>query len=277
MGVIIYNTDDEEITGSISVVRDSLTFKISDDIFFQDGQYVRVRVTNSNGTVVSEGNTDTSVHTWIPSEIGEYTILYTSYIGAIQTGSFTFSIIDAIDIKPVTCGKYTIENTSLTNDLIVRVIDPISLDIVVQPITILKGESALVSIGEPGIFSMVSSMVYTGAVEKQTLLTTLCIVEDCISDAILELLCPIEDACNPCPDETDLNRMLLLSYSYFMSLNSEFATNTYYTGLDAAKLSDIATIQSLKDKLMALCKRTKCVESSIITGVTYNPPCPTCY
>ena len=112
---------------------------------------------------------------------------------------------------------------------------------------------------------------YGTTVEKY-IISNHCEVEKCITSYITDLLCGGGDPCSPCPEDNELNQILLMSYTYFMKLNKEYALNNFYTGLSQEKLDELTSISSVLNKMSLFCSRRKCLDSSFSEGTNTNGP-----
>ena len=99
-------------------------------------------------------------------------------------------------------------------------------------------------------------------IKESYVINNYCLLEECLAQYILDILCKDERRCNPCPDEVELNQMLLLSNTYFMKLHSEYAWNNYYTFFTETKLDSFTTLQQVMNKLKEFCSRRACLIQS---------------
>ena len=105
------------------------------------------------------------------------------------------------------------------------------------------------------------NVIVNGTQTENYLINNYCEIENCISEYIEDLLCEPTPKCDPCPDESDLNQMLLFQYTYFNKLHKEFTFNNFYTGLDQSKIDQITNIEQLAEKFKTFCVRRGCINS----------------
>ena len=164
-----------------------------------------------------------------------------------------------INIKYKDCNTYTIENKSSVNDVIYS-IEQHGVVGTVATGTLSKNTNVDITFSNPGLFIMTAT--YGAGVTEKYIISNHCEVENCITGYITDLLCGGNDPCAPCPEDSELNQMLLMSYTYFMKLNKEYSLNNFYTGLSQEKLDELTTISGILNKMSLFCSRRKCSDTS---------------
>lgn len=231
---------------------------------------------NKPATTLATYNTPAS--SFLLLSVGKYTVI-TTYNDPINnitlTETYTFDVCDFINLVEVSCSMYTYTNLSTTATVQVHLEDtsdaiPASTPVPVSPmgsytielpITKPSGERYV------SMFKVITTYTLSDTVVTETkLVSNFCIIEDCISTYILDIICNDIDRCNPCPDEVELDRMLLLSYSYFMMLNKEFSLNVFYTVLSNTKLAQIQNLNGIMSKLLKFCERKTCLSDSVMNS-----------
>jgi predicted Zn-dependent protease with MMP-like domain len=211
---------------------------------------------------------------FILEELGNYTvsvILTDTDCGIEYKKELTISTCNFIVISSPTCGTFTVSNKSLDTDVIVN-IDNITGENILNDVALNNYQDLNVSFEEISLYTV------TVQYEKESELITeiyiinnYCSIEDCIGNYILDIICKETDRCSPCPDETELNQILLLNYSYFMKLNKEYSYNNFYSGLTESKLEELTNLKQIMNKLVELCKRRGCLTSSFSSSITSSP------
>jgi hypothetical protein len=221
---------------------------------------------------------NTPASSFLLLSVGTYTVItiYNDPINNITiTETYSFDVCDFINLVETSCNFYTYTNLSTTATVQVHCEDtsnviPASTPVVVPPMGSYTIELPLAKpSGERyvGMFKIITTYTLSGTpVTEIKLVSNFCIIEDCISTYILDIICNDIDRCNPCPDEVDLDRMLLLSYSYFMMLNKEFSLNVFYTVLSNTKLAQIQNLNSIMSKLLKFCERKTCLSESVMNS-----------
>lgn len=254
-------------------------------------------ILNSEGVIIfSESNTislfNSALHSVVLDSVGEYVIttIYKDSVFDLMISEYdTFNVCDFISLTETGCNAYTYTNLSTHLTAQVHYEDPFGIIPAQDPVAVLPQTSVIISFpvvkpsGERyvGMFSVVTTYTLGAATQETKLASNFCVIEDCISTYILDIICGDIDRCNPCPDDVDLNRMLLLSYSYFMMLNKEFSLNVFYTALSATKLSQIQNINNVMSKLLKFCERKTCLSESVMNSsqwgiFTIDPNCTDC-
>lgn len=235
--------------------------------------------------------------------IGDYTYTTTYHDTGKVGGEFitengTFKVCDCIKIEEISCNQYKYSNASTTLAIQVYYHDPLGVIADSIPVTILPQDAAIISFptvtssGKKyvGVFAIITMYTFNSVLTTEyRLASSYCIIEDCIATYISNMLCGDVDMCDPCSETADLNRMLMLSYSYFMQANKEYSLNTFYTALTETKLSEIEALSGVMDKLLQLCMRKSCIDETLMSYPKYgiypyseyddsfiSKPCSTC-
>jgi len=173
-----------------------------------------------------------------------------------------------VNVKYKECNTFTIENRSSLKDFNYS-IEQHGVTGVVASGTVGAGTSVDITFSNPGLFIMTSNYLVAGSSvtcpdsnTEQYIISNHCEVEKCITNYLTDLLCGGGDPCAPCPEDNELNQILLMSYTYFMKLNKEYALNNFYTGLSAGKLDELTSISGILNKMSLFCNRRNCLDSS---------------
>lgn len=162
-----------------------------------------------------------------------------------------------INIKYKSCNVYTIENKSSTETFNFSIAQHGVVNTSnVATGTLLPGTSADVTFANPGLFIMTAT--YGAGITEKYIISNHCEIEKCISSYITDLLCGGDNECSPCPEDNELNQILLMSYAYFMKLNKQYSLNNFYTGLSQSKLDELTSISQVLNKLALFCTRRGC-------------------
>jgi hypothetical protein len=180
---------------------------------------------------------------------------------------------DKIYLEEIECGKLLFHNLGLpTLTVKLRNYD----NVLLTSTDVLAG--ATLSITLPDVSLYIIEIVESST-SRFYIVNNYCVIEDCISAYILELICPIDDRCTPCPDDVVLSQMLLLSYTYFMRLNSEYTYNNMYSALNSTKLAELVETKQVMDKLLEFCGRRGCLDKRKTVNTVVAPyigECRTC-
>jgi len=163
----------------------------------------------------------------------------------------------------VSCNNYKIHNRSLDNTVTVNIqsIDSQQFDdFDLEPQT-----SKDITFTESNLYKV---DILNDSVTETYIISNYCNIEKCLSDYILNILCP-GDTSGICPDTVELNQLLMLHYSYFMELHKEYGINNFYTGLDDSQLERLGNIKQIMDRILMVCERKSC-------NTLFNSNCPTC-
>lgn len=164
-----------------------------------------------------------------------------------------------INIKYKDCNKFTIQNKSSVNDFVYSIEQHgVAGNIVTG--TLQKGTDFDITFTNPGLFILTAT--YGAGIVEKYIISNHCEIEKCISSYITDLLCGGNDPCAPCPEDNELNQILLMSYTYFMKLNKEYALNNFYNALSQEKLDELTTINGVLNKMALFCSRRKCSDTS---------------
>jgi len=161
-------------------------------------------------------------------------------------------ICNSIVITQTDCSSFLIQNKGNTDTTLE--IQDIQGNEVLAEMTLESFKETLVTFDQVGFYNAIIG-------ENNYLINNYCEIEDCFSSYIESILCEPVDRCNPCPDESNLNQMMLFQYTYFNKLHKEFTFNNFYTGLDQSKIDQITTIEQLATKIMTFCQRMGCFSS----------------
>lgn len=209
------------------------------------------------------------------SELGEYNITLTlldidcniSYIINEKINTCNF-----ITLETKSCGEFIVINKSNTVSVNLNIIDITETTPVITDV-LSPQESLNISFSNISLFIMTAQYLKgTEVITEQYIINNYCKIENCLGNYISDLLCKDLDRCSPCPDETELNQMLLINYSYFMKLNKEYSFNNFYNGLSQSKLNELTSLKQIMDKLVLFCERKGCINSSFsFTKSTITP------
>lgn len=214
--------------------------------------------------------------------LGDYTITLsvTNKITEVDSSlESTFSITssittcDKIYIEETECGKLLLHNLG---DVTLSVALKNYANVLLTTTNVLAGTNLSITLPDVSLYIV---SITEGSTVRNYIVNNYCVIEDCISSYILELICPTEDRCTPCPDDVVLSQMLLLSYTYFMRLNSEYTYNNMYSSLSATKLAELIDTKLVMDKLLEFCGRRGCLDKrkTVNTVVApYTGECRTC-
>lgn len=208
--------------------------------------------------------TDEDISVSFVPELGTYSVhanLIDTHCDNVYSVESTIEGCDFFVIDYVDCNTYILSNRSSERSLDVN-ISSIEGEELFQE-TLGPGDAYTVVFERPSLYFVDTGDIYV--------LSNYCIIDECISTYILDLLCPTVDRCDPCPPDNELNQMLLLSYTYFMQLNSEYGYNNFYSGLDNTKLAELAQIKTTMDRLLSFCQRRGCIPTTFRTFQTEGP------
>ena len=244
-----------------------------------------------------------SLPDFYPTSVGDYVYTTTYHDTGIVGGDFItengkFKVCDNIKIEEISCNQYKYSNASTTLPIQVYYHDPLGVIADSTPVTVLPQDVAIISFptvtstGKKyvGVFAIITMYTYESVLATEyRLASSYCIIEDCVATYISNMLCGDVNMCDPCSETADLNRMLMLSYSYFMQANKEYSLNTFYTALTETKLSEIEALSGVMDKLLQLCMRKSCIDETLMAYPKYgiypfseyddsftSKPCSTC-
>ena len=179
-----------------------------------------------------------------------------------------------INVKYKSCNTYTIENKSSVTPFDYSIEQHGVPGKIIASGTAAVSSSTDITFSNPGIFVMtvtyLKNFYYTTT--ETYIISNHCEVENCITSYITDLLCGGGDPCAPCPEDNELNQILLMSYTYFMKLNKEYALNNFYTGLSQEKLDELTSISGVLNKMSLFCNRRACLDSSFSEGTNTNGP-----
>lgn len=205
------------------------------------------------------------------SNIGGYTVQIsvtnTTTSEVVFTGEVSIQTCNFIVIEYLECNKFSISNRSL-DTVISYTIEEIG-STTTTPAVLAAGSAVNVSFDNVSMFIL--HVEYNGTLE-QYILNNYCVLEDCIAKYIEDIMCEDTNRCNPCPDEIELNQMLLLSYVYFMKVHKEYSYNNFYSGLSASKLAEITDIEDTMEKLKTFCKRRGCLATTSSYSIEISTP-----
>ena len=248
---------------------------------------VSIKVTAPRGNIVLEETvTLQSLSTWEfqMTEIGDYIVsvfVNDLVCGLTYERELIAQAANFIDIQYSDCNLFTIYNRStyITPSFTVS---KITGEEVIPRFDINPNSSSDITLPDTSIYQV--DVVYSKEVEGEAkefneiyFISNYCELENCISSYIEAVICgktslgsPVNlDKCNPCPDEVELNQMLLLSYTFFMKLNSLYIFNNFYTGLEDSDIAEVMSINNIGEKLSSFCKRRGCIKTeSSSFGVT---------
>jgi hypothetical protein len=193
------------------------------------------------------------------TELGNYTVTMTladtfceiDYVSEKIINTCSFLVPSYID-----CNSYSIENRSSGTEVALIITDLLNQTLAADNLS--AGDVFTITFGSIGLFLMTASYTKPGDTVQTVetyVLNNYCALEDCISDYILNLLCNDPSNCTPCPETTEINRIILLSNTFFMKLEKEFGFNNFYTALDQSKLDQFMSIEKVMNKLNVYCSR----------------------
>lgn len=195
-------------------------------------------------------------------EIGTYNIvLQALYIpdGSITTAINSFESVNSITFEYTACNTYTVYNR-VPNETITIEVDILDSNGItnneILPFDVATGESFEFTLNAVSIY--IATITYGNNITEEYVIANYCSVDECISNYILDILCEDTRLCKECPPETDLNQILLLSYTLFMKLNEEYSIANFYTGLTQTQLDSLATISKVMERLENFCSRRNC-------------------
>lgn len=200
------------------------------------------------------------------------TATYTEYISTSEFITFEYN----------QCDSFTINNNSTTKNatFYVTTLDNTS---VIDTTSLEASTSSTITFTSMGLYLV--KVDYTDendeVVHYEYVLNTFCMIDDCLSKFILDLLCEDSRDCT-CEYEPShqirIIRMFALKETYFMKLQSEYGFNNKYSALTDSKLNELTTISQVLEKLSMMCDRTYCLEGDCagvtsVTGVNINTGC----
>jgi hypothetical protein len=266
-------TKDEELT-IIADITLNRTGALPDD------HTVTFTVTSPNGLPVElQQDTFTLLENPISisfplNELGQYTItgvLDDLYCGSSYTVTKIADTCNFFDINYTDCSTYEFVNKSTDKNVSMEIVNIEGTESYASELT--PGTAETIVFNEISIyFVTITYLKDTVETQEVYVLNNYCILEDCIAKYISDLLCVDERRCNPCPDDVELNMMLLLSYSYFNKLHSEYAWNNFYSGISDSKLNEFNTLKQNMDRLKEFCSRRGCIAQAFPTCYTSEGP-----
>lgn len=197
--------------------------------------------------------------------------------GLIYNIIYEIECCDFITISQTACPTFTINNNSITTDVVVTALDLFSEDGESQTpeldgVTIGFGESLTFSPASVSLYILTFTYTIEGVDKVENyILNNYCILEECIAKYIQDILCKDTRACAECPETIELNRMLALNYAYFLNANAEYGLNNFYSGLDYTETAlKFADMKSIMDKLLVYCQRRGCAGTSTFIASSNN-------
>jgi len=166
------------------------------------------------------------------------------------------------------CNTFTVENRSSTVPFDYSVSQHGIVGVLTDG-TLDPAESIDLTFSNPGLFIMTATYLdsQSNPVEEQYIISNHCEIENCISNYITDILCGDTNNCAPCPPDNELNQVLLMSYTYFMKLNKQYALNNFYNGLSQSTLDELTSIDQVLNKLALFCSRRGCLGQAFADGV----------
>ena len=212
------------------------------------------------------------------SEVGDYVI--TIILTEIQTGiTSTYEEVisgsDFITFDYIACDTFAINNKSAEESVTYSVTN-VQGDSVIEAQTLAPGVTGTISFTAIGLYIV---SVDTDEEHYEYVLNTFCMLDDCMTAFIEDLLCKDTRDCTCEYDssaEIKVIRMFALRETYFMKLQSEYGFNNRYSALTDTKLAELVTIDKVLEKLTKMCNRTYCLEgncggtSTMSTNITNN-------
>lgn len=243
---------------------------------------------NSNTTTygfTDSTDQDNLAYSILLNKLGVYTItivITNLSNGLSNTYTETISTSEFITFEYNQCDSFIINNTSTTKDatFYVTTIDNTS---VIESTSLEASTSTTVTFDSMGLY--IINVDYTDSndeiIHYEYVLNTFCMIDDCLSKFILDLLCEDTRDCT-CEFEPShqirIIRMFALKETYFMKLQSEYGFNNKYSALTDSKLNELTTISQVLEKLSMMCDRTYCLEGDCagiasVTGYNVNTGC----
>jgi len=261
-------TKDEEVTIAPTVVLTGLS-----DV--EANWTISYVVTNPDGTnLVLTTDTfaldDVSISiAFVLAQLGQYTVditLTDTTYGHVYLKTTTLQTCNFVVFNYLDCNNFSIENRS-SDTVITFSAYGLDSNALGDPFVLAAGHTTTIEMTSISLFTV--NVTYTKndvLITEIYILNNYCAIEDCISTYILDVLCHESLPCESSADSVELNQILLLSYTYFMKVNSEYGLNNFYSALTASKLAELTNTQQTMDKLVAFCSRRGCISSSFASA-----------
>lgn len=197
--------------------------------------------------------------------LGVYTVTATivdtecgnTYVKTLDVDTCNFIVINYTG-----CNGFNLINKSSSISTTYTILDIEGNEVKVVA-TLDPGQTDSLSFPDIGIFQVVVDYTYNEEDKHEIyLINNYCELERCMSQYILNLLCASPERCDPCPDDVELNRFLLLYNTYFMKVNQIFTTNNFFTALDSEMLNTLTTVESVMQKIKQYCHRIGCLKTN---------------
>lgn len=220
-------------------------------------------VTDPDGLTVLESTTaaDEGFISFVLEKLGAYNVdvvVEDSFCGLSYSRSLDIETCNFIVIEYVDCNNYTVSNKSSATDVTYN-LTSIDGTILATNVALNAGQTNNLALGDPSLYFLAVSYERLGEDVSETyVINNYCVIEECLSSYMLNILCESTTRCNPCPDDVVLNQFTLLFYNYFMELNREYAFNNFYSGLDQSQLERLGNIKQVMDRILEFCSRNGC-------------------
>jgi len=189
--------------------------------------------------------------------------------GLTSTYTRIISTSEFITFQYTQCDSFTMNNNSSSKNITYVITDLEDNEVIPENI-LLAGTSDLITFESAGLYLV--KVTYEDLTSYTYVLNTFCMLDDCLSKFILDLLCEDTRDCT-CEFEPSsmirIIRMFSLKETYFMKLQAEYGFNNKYSALTDSKLNELTTINQVLSKLAMMCDRTYCLEGGC-AGVVKN-------
>ena len=189
--------------------------------------------------------------------------------GLTSTYTRIISTSEFITFQYTQCDSFTMNNNSSSKNITYVITDLEDNEVIPENI-LLAGTSDLITFESAGLYLV--KVTYEDLTSYTYVLNTFCMLDDCLSKFILDLLCEDTRDCT-CEFEPSsmirIIRMFSLKETYFMKLQAEYGFNNKYSALTDSKLNELTTINQVLSKLAMMCDRTYCLEGDC-AGVVKN-------
>jgi hypothetical protein len=198
-------------------------------------------------------------------ELGVYTTeirLVDNICGLTYETTVAVETTNFIDIEYTDCSTFRVTNYSSDRVISYQISDIADASFNVQG-TLSPGNSFDTVLTSVSLYYM--DVTYTEdnvETEERYVLNNYCQIELCMADYIESIICEEGTNCDPCPEESTLNQMILFYNTYFMKLHKYFQKNTYFTALADSDLDELLTLKGIMDKIASFCDRLHCTKGT---------------